>query len=86
MFQFRRAPNNKLHLVVPNIYFRSEPNQSNQQHLLERSFSDSTLYALDIISIHPEEETLLIDLESLFINRDLAGLKSQFPEVLAPLA
>ena len=81
VFQFRRAPNNKLHLVVPNIYFRSEPNQSASQDLLERSFSDSVLYALQIISIHPEDKTLLIDLGSLFINRDLAGLKSQLPEV-----
>ena len=41
VFQFRRSPNNKLHLVVPNIYFRADPNQSIPQRLLERSFSDS---------------------------------------------
>ncbi|MDJ0701990.1 MAG: zinc-dependent metalloprotease [Leptolyngbyaceae cyanobacterium MO_188.B28] len=80
VFQFRRGPNNKLHLVVPNIYFRTEPNQSIPQQLLQRSFSDSVLYALGIVSIHPEDETLLIDLGDLFINRDLAGLKSNFPE------
>ncbi|NJO10305.1 MAG: DUF5117 domain-containing protein [Leptolyngbyaceae cyanobacterium SL_1_1] len=74
LIQFKRVPNNKLHLVVPNIYFRNQSDLPGQQALQERSYSDSVLSALNIISIQPETEVLLIDLSSLLLNDDPAGV------------
>ncbi|MFE4106571.1 zinc-dependent metalloprotease [Almyronema epifaneia] len=74
LIQFRRAPNNKLHLVVPNINFRHPPDQPGGQALLERSYSDSILAALNIISIEPETNVMLVDLGSLLLNNDPANI------------
>lgn len=76
LIQFRQAPNNKLHLVVPNLYFRSQPDQPERQALLQRSYSDSILSALNIVSIHPETEVMLIDLANLLLNHDPADVMS----------
>ena len=81
LIQFRAAPDNKLHLVVPNIYFRSAPNAQGRQ-LVQQSFSDSTLYALNIVSRHPETNEVLVDLKDLLLSRDPANLANQFAWVL----
>jgi hypothetical protein len=82
MVQFRRAPQNKLQVVVPNIYFRNPRSLPQNQQLLQQSFSDSILFALPIVSIHPETEEMLIDLEAFLLNRDPANLSGAFPWVL----
>jgi hypothetical protein len=74
LIQFRQAPGNKLHLVVPNIYFRNPASPPQDRQLLQESFSDSVLFALNIVSIHPETGELLIDLDDLLLNRDPADL------------
>ena len=71
LFYFRRM-NNNLHFVVRNVNFRAEPGDP-QERSLDRSFSDSVLYSLPIKSIHPSQETLLIDLGDLMLT-DFPGL------------
>jgi hypothetical protein len=80
LFTFRRV-NNKLQFVVPNVYFRTRPDDP-LQSALRRSFSDSVLQALPIKSIHPQRKSLLIDLGPLFLT-DFPGLSSFLGMVLA---
>lgn len=81
LFQFRHVQN-KVQLVIPNIYFRTSLGDP-QQRSVARSFSDSVLYALDILSINAERQSLLIDIGPLFGgDRDLPGLMAAFPWVL----
>lgn len=80
LFYFRRQ-NNNLHFVVRNVNFRAEPGDP-QVRSLERSFSDSVLYALPIKSIHPERESILIDLGNLMLT-DFPGLTPFLEESLS---
>lgn len=79
LFYFRRV-NNNLHFVVRNVNFRSRPADP-QARSLNRSFSDSVLYSLPIKSIHPQRQTILIDLGDLLL-QDLPGLSSQLSSLL----
>lgn len=78
VIQFRRAPDNKLQLVVPNTYIRAQPGDLQQTALVNRSFSDSVVAALPIVSHDVATQTLLIDLNGLLLNQDLAGLNTNF--------
>jgi hypothetical protein len=49
------------------------------RQLLDESFSDSLLFALDIVSIHPETGEMLLDLNDLLLNRDPADLAGPWP-------
>lgn len=80
LFYFRRK-NNNLHFVVRNVNFRAEPGDP-QVRSLERSFSDSVLYSLPIKSIHPERESILIDLGNLMLT-DFPGLTPFLEESLS---
>lgn len=74
-FQWRRQQN-RIQLVVPNLNFRTHPNDP-QSRSINRSVSDSVLYSLPILSIHPETQNLFIDLTPLFSSdRDLSGLSN----------
>lgn len=79
LFYFRRV-NKNLHFVVRNVNFRSPPTDP-QARSLNRSFSDSVLYSLPIKSIHPQRQTILIDLGELLL-QDLPGLSSQLSSLL----
>ncbi len=79
LFYFRRV-NDNLHFVVRNVNFRTEPSDP-QLRSLERSFSDSVLYSLPIKSIHPTENTILIDLGDLMLT-DLPRLTPTLKESL----
>ncbi|HEY9830360.1 MAG TPA: DUF5117 domain-containing protein, partial [Stenomitos sp.] len=79
LFYFRRM-NNNLHFVVRNVNFRTEPGDP-QVRSLDRSFSDSVLYSLPIKSIHPTQETILIDLGDLMLT-DIPGLTPYLEESL----
>ncbi len=79
LFYFRRVNNNLL-FTVRNVTFRANPNDP-QRLSVERSFSDSVLYSLKIISIHPQRRTMLVDLGNLLL-KDLPGLKSQLRNTL----
>lgn len=81
LFYFRRH-NDRVHFVLPNVRFRTRPGDPRQQ-ALANSFSDSVLYALPIKSIHPERDSLLIDLNDLLMNgSDLSGLTAFLPFLL----
>lgn len=79
LFYFQRV-NKNLHFVVRNVNFRTRPGDP-QERSLDRSFSDSVLYSLNIVSIHPERKTLLIDLGDLLLN-DVPGLTTLLKDVL----
>ena len=78
MFQFRRVQDN-IQLVVPNSYFRTQPGDP-QQRSIDSSFSDSIVSAVNIISIHPERNSILIDMDALFLS--MPGPASAFPWIL----
>jgi len=75
LVQFREAPQNKLQVVVPNIYLRNPQLGAQNRQLLEQSFSDSILFALPIVSIHPDTGEMLVDLDDLLLSRDPANLR-----------
>ncbi|MEH2146858.1 zinc-dependent metalloprotease [Nostoc sp.] len=70
LFYFRRV-NNRLHFVLRNVKFRtdSEP----EQRSVARSFSDSVLYSLEIATIDPKSQNILINLNELLM-QDFPGL------------
>ena len=82
LFQLRRVQNN-VQFVIPNINFRTSPGDP-QAGSVERAFSESILYSLPLKSIHPERQTLLIDLGDLLMSekRDLPGVKAILPMIL----
>ena len=82
LVQFRKAPDNKLQLVVPNIYFRNPRSFPQNGQLLQQSFSDSILFALPIVSIAPDTGEILIDLQDFLMNRDPANVSAAFPWIL----
>jgi len=82
LFQLRRVQNN-VQFVIPNINFRTSPGDP-QAGSVERAFSESILYSLPLKSIHPQRQTLLIDLGDLLMSekRDLPGVKAILPMIL----
>jgi hypothetical protein len=81
LFRFRRV-GNKVQFVLPNINFRADARDPVGRSLVS-SFSDSVLYVLDIQSIHPERQSLLVDLSDLLLSGDdLAGLSQLLSSVL----
>ncbi|MBN3958336.1 zinc-dependent metalloprotease [Nostoc sp. NMS8] len=72
IFYFQRI-NNRLHFVVRNVKFRTESRA--EQRSLARSFSDSVLYSLQIATIDPKNQNILIELNELLM-QDFPGLTS----------
>ncbi|MGB3533609.1 MAG: zinc-dependent metalloprotease [Microcoleaceae cyanobacterium] len=73
LFQWRRK-HDRVQFVLPNINFRTEAGDP-QSRSVDRSFSESVLYSLPIVSIHPERKSLLVDVSSLLIGtEDLSGV------------
>ncbi|AVH73185.1 zinc-dependent metalloprotease [Nostoc sp. 'Lobaria pulmonaria (5183) cyanobiont'] len=70
IFYFRRI-NNRLHFVVRNVKFRTD--SIPEQRSLARSFSDSVLYSLEIATIDPKNQNILINLNELLM-QDFPGL------------
>lgn len=79
LFYFRRV-NKNLHFVIRNVNFRTDPDDP-QRRSLERSFSDSVLYSLEIKGFDAERNTLLVDMGELLLG-DFPGLSSIFHWVL----
>ncbi len=71
VFQFREMAGDRLQVAVPNTYIRNPGNQAWQQRLLESSFSDSVIFAVDIAAVDPETGAMLIDLSALVMQQDL---------------
>jgi hypothetical protein len=61
--------------VVPNYYFRTNPGDP-QRRSVERSFSDSIIQTLPIQSIHPERDSVLVEVDSSLL-ASLSGFGSQ---------
>ncbi|QIZ73167.1 DUF5117 domain-containing protein [Oxynema aestuarii AP17] len=81
LFYFHRV-NDKIEFVVRNVYFRTRPGDP-MARSLDRSFSDSVLAVLPIKSIHPDRQSLLVDLNTLLLDgRDLSGLSAMIPFML----
>lgn len=78
IFYFRRVNNNLL-FTLRNLQFRTRPGDP-QQGYVNRSFSDSVLASLPIKSIHPQRQTILIELNELLLKEDLANLTSKLRE------
>ncbi|MEH2329971.1 zinc-dependent metalloprotease [Nostoc sp.] len=70
IFYFQRV-NNRLHFVVRNVKFRTD--SIPEQRSLARSFSDSVLYSLEIATINPKNQNILINLNELLM-QDFPGL------------
>ncbi|MEH2001170.1 MAG: zinc-dependent metalloprotease [Nostoc sp.] len=70
LFYFRRV-NNRLHFVVRNVKFRAESRP--EQRSLARSFSDSVLYSVEIVTIDPRSKNIIISLNDLLMP-DFPGL------------
>ncbi|OLP18248.1 peptidase M43 [Leptolyngbya sp. 'hensonii'] len=79
LFYFRRV-NNSLQLTVRNVNFRVRPGDPLQRSI-NRSFSDSVLYALPIRSTHPQRKTLLVDLSAVLLS-DFPGLSPDLSRLL----
>ncbi|MBP5975675.1 zinc-dependent metalloprotease [Brasilonema sp. CT11] len=71
LFYFQRV-NNNLHFVIRNVKFRTEAGQP-EERSLARSFSDSVLYAVNIVCIDPYSKNLIIDINDLLM-QDFPGL------------
>ena len=75
LFQFRKV-RDSIQVVVPNIYFRTDVDDPQRQSI-ERSFSDSTIASLPILSTHPERETYLVNWSDVLMGgQDLTGFVS----------
>ena len=66
-----------IHLVLPNVNFRYDQSGDRgvNQAVIDRSFSDSTLYSFSIIATHPDRNSYLIDLTDFLVNSDISGLQ-----------
>ena len=75
-FKFQKQ-GETIHLVLPNINFRYDRSGDRgvNQAILDRSFSDSTLYSFPIIATHPNRDSYLIDLTDLLVTSDLSGFQ-----------
>lgn len=74
LIQFQELPGDRLQVVVPNAYVRNPEGQAWQQRLLDSSFSDSVIFAVNVVSIDPASQAKLIDLSQLIMERDPANL------------
>ncbi|MDB9525636.1 zinc-dependent metalloprotease [Oscillatoria sp. CS-180] len=83
LIQFREMPGDRLQIVVPNTYIRNPSGEARQQRLLDTSFSDSIILAVDIISIEPNSQAKLIDLSNLIMERDLADISQSMSWILS---
>lgn len=75
-----RMVGDRLQFSVPNVYFRTDSGDPLQRSV-QRSFSNSVLQSLTILSTHPTRKSYLVDLGSLFLT-DLPGITPILPFLL----
>ncbi|MEO1298022.1 MAG: zinc-dependent metalloprotease, partial [Cyanobacteria bacterium J06636_16] len=83
LVQFREMPGDRLQVVVPNTYIRNPEGQDWQQRLLDGSFSDSVIFAIDVVSVDPASQAKLIDLSDLVMESDVANLAQSLGWVIS---
>ena len=74
VFQFREMAGDRLQVTVPNTYIRNPGDQAWQRRLLEGSFSDSVIFAVDIDAVDSDTGMMLIDLSALVDLVDAFGV------------
>ena len=79
LFNFRRV-NNTIQIVIPNTYVRAEPG-SPIARTVARSFSDSPIDTLKIITTRDDKKSVLVELNGTFLG-DLPGLKPVISDIL----
>ncbi|OKH41004.1 peptidase M43 [[Phormidium ambiguum] IAM M-71] len=79
LFYFRHV-NNQIHFVIRNVNFRVTSDKPEHKALM-RSFSDSVLYAVPIVSVSPQRKSILINLDDLLM-QDFPGLTSMLKKSL----
>ena len=79
LFNFRRV-NNTIQIVIPNTYVRAEPG-SPIARTVARSFSDSPIDTLKIITTRDDKKSVLVELNSTFLG-DLPALKPAISDIL----
>lgn len=79
LLQFRLAPNNRLQVAVPNVFFRDDQGRPQAREAIGRSFSDSVLFSLPILSIDRDSGEMLIDLTEFLLARDPANVMASLP-------
>jgi len=79
LFYFRHV-NNQIHFVIRNVNFRITSDKPEYKALM-RSFSDSVLYAVPIVSVSPQRKSILINLGDLLM-QDFPGLTSMLKKSL----
>jgi len=72
VFEFRRMPNDKIYMVVPNYLFRADSNLPIARSV-ERSFTESYLEAFSVEAIQKDRKSILLDVSELF-RGDIARL------------
>jgi hypothetical protein len=75
MFKLRRV-NNTVQFVLPNTHVRADRGTP-RERAVSRSFSDSVLKTLPILSINPDSQALLVEMDPLVLE-DLPGLADAF--------
>lgn len=83
VIQFREMSGDRIQVVVPNTYVRNPSGEGWQQRLQDSSFSDSIIFAVNVVSIDPNSQAKLIDLSNLLMERDLANLTENLGWVLS---
>jgi hypothetical protein len=69
---FHKVGDNKIHLIRRNVHFKANAG-SPVAKAVETTYNDSVLLSLRILSIHPGRQSLLIDLNDIFMH-DFAQL------------
>jgi hypothetical protein len=70
---FHKVGEDKLHLIRRNVRFQAKPG-SPEAKAVETTYTDSVLLALKVVSINPQKQSLLINLNDVFMH-DFAQLR-----------
>ncbi len=76
IFQFRKMPNDKVFLVVPNFQFRSKGDQPIQR-AIDRSYPETYLEAFTVEATQKSRKSILLDVSNFFLS-DISGVSLAF--------
>lgn len=76
VFEFRRMPNEKIYMVVPNYLFRARPGLPIDQ-AVKRSFAESFLETFSVEAKQKDRNSILIDVSDFF-RGDIAQVSALF--------
>lgn len=76
VFQFQRAGEERVQIVVPNMNFRADP-KNPISRVVRRSVPDAYIESFKIEARQPERKSLLINVSNLFTG-DISGITQRF--------